>query len=194
MKNLILIFILVVFTCCNRHRNHPGWDYFPDMFYSTAYETYTDNPNFTDSMTMRVPSAGAVPRGHVPFEYTVSTPSRTAAGNELVNPFSPTPENIEKGRSEYTIFCVGCHGPSGTGDGQLFTMGLYPLKPRPISGDKAAVLKDGEIYHTITLGFGSMGPHGSQVRPENRWKIVLYIREMQRSGAENQGGLQKDSI
>jgi len=40
-------------------------------------------------------------------------------------------------------------------------------------------LKDGEIFHTITLGFGSMGAHGAQIRPEDRWKIVLYIRSLQ---------------
>ena len=47
-------------------------------------------------------------------------------------------------------------------------------------------LKDGEIFHSITLGFGSMGAHGSQIRTEDRWKLVLYIRRLQ---AEAEGNL-----
>lgn len=179
MKKALIILSLAVLAGCDRHRNHPGWDYFPDMFYSTAYETYTDNPNFADGKTMRTPVAGSIPREHVPFEYTISSVSRAKAGAELVNPFKAEEANIERGKEAYRIFCIGCHGPSGAGDGHLFTAGLYPMKPRPIVGQAAAPLRDGEIYHTITLGFGSMGPHGSLVRPDDRWKIVLYIRQLQ---------------
>jgi hypothetical protein len=57
---------------------------------------------------------------------------------------------------------------------------LYPLKPRDISAGPTARLKDGQIYHTITLGFGSMMPHSAQIRPEDRWKLVLYVRELQK--------------
>lgn len=179
MRKLLLLAAIIILAACDRTRNHPGWDYFPDMFYSTAYETYTENPNFIDSMTMRVPPAGAIPKNHVPFEYTVSADSRKKAGEELKNPFEPTEINIRRGREAYEIFCTGCHGPAGQGDGVLFTMGLYPMKPRPVAGEGAAILSDGEIYHTITLGFGSMGPHGSQVMPDDRWKIVNYLRYMQ---------------
>jgi mono/diheme cytochrome c family protein len=179
MRNLVFILILVAFTGCDRHRNHPGWDYFPDMFYSTAYETYTENPNFPDEKTMRTPVQGTIPRDHVPFQYTISADSRMKAGAELKNPLPAVDENLSQGKRTYEIFCIGCHGPSGAGDGYLFTSGLYPMKARPVAGPGAAQLRDGEIYHTITLGFGSMGPHGSLVLPDDRWKIVLYIRQLQ---------------
>ncbi|HEX2920442.1 MAG TPA: cytochrome c [Bacteroidales bacterium] len=179
MRKLLFLAILMSLAGCDRDRNHPGWDYFPDMFYSTAYESYTENPNFSDSMTMRVPPEGSIARGHLPFEYTINPESRAKAGNEIKNPFELTEANIQRGKEAYEIFCIGCHGVSGEGDGNLFKSGLYPLKPRPISGNMAAALKDGEIYHTITLGLGSMGPHGSQVRPDDRWKIINYIRQMQ---------------
>lgn len=179
MKNALIILALIILVGCDRHRNHPGWDYFPDMFYSTAYETYADNPNFEDGKTMRTPVEGSIPRGHVPFEYTISAESRAKAGAELNNPFTAEPELVERGKKAYELFCIGCHGPTGQGDGHLFSSGLYPMKPRPIAGQGAAALRDGEIYHTITLGFGSMGPHGSLVMPDDRWKIVLYIRQLQ---------------
>ena len=37
--------------------------------------------------------------------------------------------------------------------------------------------KDGEIFHSITVGFGIMGAHGGMIRQEDRWKIILHIRE-----------------
>jgi len=181
---VLLVFLLVNLVACNRDRNNPGWDYFPDMFYSTAYETNTKNPNFENGMTMRVPVAGTIPREFIPFEYTNDPESRKMAGEELVNPFLKSPETLSRGKLIYTTFCIGCHGIEGNGDGRLFTSGLYPLKPLTLSGESAVKLKDGEIYHTITLGIRSMGAHGSQIRPDDRWKLILYIRTLQEDAAK----------
>lgn len=178
-KTIFLVFLLMNLYSCNRNRNNPGWDYFPDMFYSTAYETNSKNPNFENGMTMRVPVPGTVPRDFTPFEYTNDPESRIKAGKELANPFLMTPETLSRGKVIYTTFCIGCHGIAGKGDGHLYTSGLYPIKPLSLSGDTASKLKDGEIYHTITLGIRSMGAHGSQIRPDDRWKLVLYTRKLQ---------------
>ena len=176
---VLLVFLLVNLVACNRDRNNPGWDYFPDMFYSTAYETNTKNPNFENGMTMRAPVAGTISREFIPFEYTNDPESRKLAGKELINPLLKSPEALSRGKQVYATFCIGCHGIAGNGDGRLFTSGLYPLKPLTLSGESAVKLKDGEIYHTITLGIRSMGAHGSQIRPDDRWKLVLYVRTLQ---------------
>jgi mono/diheme cytochrome c family protein len=178
-NSALLALLALALLSCDRSRNNPGWDYFPDMFYSTAYESYSGNPNFKDDMTMRTPPDGTVPVDYTPFDYTLDPESRIKAGKDLVNPFVSSEENVARGRSIYGTFCLGCHGAKGEGDGRLFTSKLYPLKPRSLVAASAADLKDGEIYHTITLGFGSMGAHGGQVRPDDRWKLVLYIRTLQ---------------
>jgi mono/diheme cytochrome c family protein len=178
---LTVLFITgILISSCDRNRNMRGYDFIPDMVYSKAYDTYSENPNFKDSMTMRVPVNGTVPRGFIPFRYPIDTISRAKAGMELVNPYLPTEEVIARGKLMFTTFCIGCHGDLGKGDGQLFSSGLYPLKPRDISAEPTAIRKDGEIYHTITLGFGSMGAHGAQIKPDDRWKLVLYVRELQK--------------
>ncbi len=178
-RTVFLVLLSALLFSCDRNRRTTGWDYFPDMFYSTAYETFTKNPNFNDGMTMRVPVTGTVPRGYTPFNYTIDPESRIKAGNELVNPFSASKETLLQGKKIYTIFCFGCHGETGVGNGPLFEKGLYPMEPRNLTDNESVRLKDGEIYHTITLGFGTMGAHGSQIREEDRWKLVLYIRELQ---------------
>jgi mono/diheme cytochrome c family protein len=181
ISSTITVFLLVVLLfSCDRQRNMRGYDFVPDMVYSRAYETYSDNPNFKDSASMRIPVPNTVPVGFLPFRYTNDTISRVKAGKELVNPFTATAEVIERGKLIFTTFCIHCHGKGGAGDGYLFTSGLYPLQPKNLSGETASKLKDGEIYHTITLGIRSMGAHGSQIKPDDRWKLVLYIRELQK--------------
>jgi len=180
IRIMILLFSGMILWSCDRQKSMRGYDFIPDMVYSRAYDTYSKNPNFKDSMTMRVPVNGTVPRGFTPFRYTIDSASRTKAGLELVNPFVATDDVLARGKLIFTTFCIGCHGATGKGDGQLYSSGLYPLKPREISGAPTSKLMDGEIFHTITLGFGSMMPHGSQIRTEDRWKLVLYVRELQK--------------
>ncbi|MBG0858228.1 MAG: cytochrome c, partial [Bacteroidales bacterium] len=131
----------------------------------------------------------SVPQGFLPFRYTIDPEERIRAGQELRNPFLPTVEAVERGELIFTTFCIGCHGAGGKGDGQLYSSGLYPLKPRDLSGEVVRQLKDGEIFHTITLGFGSMGAHGSQVKPDDRWKLVKFIRKLQ-----DEAAMKPDSI
>ena len=179
-----LILFSMVLNGCNRERNNPGWDYFPDMFYSTAYETFSKNPNFNNGMTMREPVPGTVARDFIPFDYTIDPESRIKAGMELVNPFFPTSDILVRGKEVYTVFCSECHGIKGDGEGYLFTSGLYSLKPKTLNDSTVGKLKDGEIFHTITLGLGFMGAHGSQIGPDDRWKVVLYIRELHKEAPE----------
>lgn len=182
---------IIISASCDRDRNNPGWDYFPDMFYSEAYETYTPNPNFPDGKTMREPVEGTVPREMTPFNYSIEEEDRFRAGEELANPYKDDAEAIIRGKEVFTAFCANCHGEKGDGTGYLHTSGRYIAVPRSLVGDIAVKLKDGEIYHSITLGYGSMGPHGSQIRPEDRWKTINYIRYVLQPEAQETGNTTK---
>ena len=162
---------------CDRTRSTTGWDYMPDMYYSNAYESYTANPDFNDSMTMRVPVEGTVPKGMVPYTLENNDADRVAAGNALVNPLEVNEMNLAGGKAAYEVFCIDCHGEKGDGKGYLFTSQRYPYPPADLTSDKVKALKDGEIYHVVTVGFGIMGAHGSMIGPDKRWEIILYIRE-----------------
>jgi mono/diheme cytochrome c family protein len=174
-----IIYILLVplfLASCDRSRSSTGWDYMPDMYYSNAYESYTPNPNFEDDMTMRLPVEGTVPREMLPFPWENNEEDRLAAGETLVNPLEPGPQNLEEGRAAYGVFCMSCHGESGDGTGYLFTSGRYPYPPASLVNEKVKVLKDGEIYHSITVGYGIMGAHGAMIESGERWKIIMHIR------------------
>ena len=89
-------------------------------------------------------------------------------------------EDIKKGREHFNIFCSNCHGLQGKGDGYLFSSGLFPAKPTSLVEARVKSMPDGEVYYVITMGSmsGLMGPHGSQVPPDDRWAIIHYVREL----------------
>ena len=180
IKKHIIAFIpalfLVLFISCDDDRNKRGWSYMPDMENSRAYETYSSNPNFNDSMTMRQPVEGTVPRGKIPFQYEKTEEALQKAGEKLQNPFGFSAKAIADGKTLYGQFCIHCHGEKGDGQGHLYTSGLYPYPPGNIISEKVQNRPDGEIFHIISAGYGIMGEHGSMIPEDDRWKIITYIR------------------
>ncbi len=178
IKGLAAMALITVFGSCDRDRNSTGWQYFDDMAHSAAYETYTPNPNFADGKTMRNPVEGTIPLGYQPYLYEKNDSDRVSAGKELVNPFEANPELLERGKAVYDVYCISCHGDKGDGKGFLFTSKKYPFPPANLLTDKIRNNPEGEIYHVITVGFGVMPQHGSQVRPDDRWKVAMYIKNV----------------
>jgi mono/diheme cytochrome c family protein len=82
-----------------------------------------------------------------------------------------------------------CHGKSGAGDGPLLIRedgsdGAYKSIP-PNYSDKLKTLKDGEIYHTIVYGKNDMGGYATHIKPEDRWKLIHYIKKLGGVGETN---------
>jgi mono/diheme cytochrome c family protein len=172
----ILLIAGMIFASCNRGANDPGWDYFPDMFYSPAYQTWSDNPVLEDGKTMQPPVEGTIPRNMIPFQYERTDEDRERAGQELVNPFPATAQVVERGSQVYSVYCMVCHGEKGDGLGHIFTSGRYLVPPSSLIDETARELPDGNIYHVISLGFGVMAEHGTLILPEDRWRAINYIR------------------
>lgn len=178
---LFLPYILLMMASCKHDRNHPGYAYMPDMYYSEPYDTYTPNPVFADSVTMQAPVNGTIPRGYMPYPYRAkSADDQKLAGEELFNPVMADEAVLIRGKAQYEIYCAMCHGLKGKGDGSLFKSGKFTALPTSLVGDLVQNKKDGEIYHVITVGSlsGLMGAHGPQITPADRWSIIHYVREM----------------
>ena len=180
MKNIFTIGLIIVFfaiVSCDRDKNNPGYDYFPDMAYSKAYETYAPNPNFADGKTLQMPITGTISRDAENYPYK-KTDEDIPKAAKLKNPFLPDNQNISRGKLVYNTICLQCHGEKADGSGHLFLSGKYPYPPADLVHGRIDMKKDGELYHTITVGFGIMGAHGLIVQPDDRWKIVLYLRSL----------------
>jgi mono/diheme cytochrome c family protein len=176
-RSAIVLATLLLFSGCDRGPNDPGWDYFPGMAYSPAYQTWSENPVLPEGKTMQNPVPGTIPRNMIPYQYEKTDEDLARAGRELFSPLEPSDEIAAQGKKLYTFYCKNCHGEKGDGLGHLFTSGKFLVPPRSLVSDVVKELPDGSIYHVITVGFGVMAEHGYIVRPDERWKIIQYIRQ-----------------
>ncbi len=175
---LSLILVAIVFSSCTHDRKKPGLQYMDDMVTPIAYEDYSPNPVFANGQTEQTPVKGTIARGKMPYPYARTAEGQKMAGEQLHNPYKASKEVLERGKAKFDIYCMICHGSSGRGDGTLFTSGKFSAPPTDLMGERVQNLPDGEIYHVITKGSiaGLMGAHGSQIKPDDRWKIVTYIK------------------
>ena len=170
---------------CGAEGDHPGFEFMPNMYRSPSYETYSENPVFKNGITSQLNVEGTIPRGFTPFEYNNTLKDYLRAGNELSNPLTLDVKTLAEGKKLYEMFCAHCHGTKGDGKGSIKhpVYGAIPaysdaIAPRR-SGATMSELNDGQIFHTIVFGLNAMGPHASQLRQEERWKIVHYVHELQ---------------
>lgn len=185
---LIAGFVLSVFSSCSHDPKKPGYEYMPDMYRSASYETNSHNPNFSDGMTNRTPVAGTIPVGFIKFPFAGTREGYDAASAEWKIPAEyRTDANLTEGKRLYSNYCIECHGAEGNGDGPVVQGGFAPppsySKGNSSRGGKMSDLTEGKIYHTITYGLNMMGSHASQLLPQERMKIVMYVQTLQKLGA-----------
>jgi mono/diheme cytochrome c family protein len=91
---------------------------------------------------------------------------------------------LKRGREQFGVHCAACHGMSGRGGigtDAHGIVGAYGLSVAP--ADVTAALyrsqPDGQLFHTIGHGKGSMPGYGHQVRVADRWAIVGHLRVLQ---------------
>ncbi|MBO0930763.1 c-type cytochrome [Fibrella aquatilis] len=182
----------LLLSSCGDDHNDTGTQYAPQMYDAVGYEPYrqvkanTINPY---GLNMRDPARGTVarPNYHTSFGkgdsttkdlmiYNIPKDSIAIAERTLVNPIASNAANLDEGKILYGRFCIHCHGENGKGDGLVGKE--YAGVPNYSVGDYKT-MNDGHIFHVITHGKGRMWPHGSQMTPEERWKIVLYVHKLQ---------------
>jgi mono/diheme cytochrome c family protein len=95
------------------------------------------------------------------------------------DPMAELNSSIQRGAKIYGVYCVSCHGASGAGDGPVAKRGFPP--PPPLPTGKSATMKDGQLFHILTYGQGSMAPMAAQLTRDRRWDVINYVRSLQAS-------------
>jgi len=171
-----------------------GTEYMPDMYRGPAYETYSVNPLFKDSMSSRQPVAGTVARGNAIYndidrqmsyefmmaKYPPTPEGYELAGTSLKNPIEATSECMAEGKRLFENYCLICHGATGQGDGPV-VQNNGP-KPPAYTSDQLNNLTEGKMFHSINYGKNMMGSHASQLTPTQRWMIIRYVQTLQHGG------------
>jgi mono/diheme cytochrome c family protein len=191
---------LGLLSCGGAHGNDPGRAYMPDMYYARAYEAYGYNmvDGEYDSLASRgiqyngLTVPGSVARGDMlPYHLTNDSAGLRAA-DAIRNPLDTLSKSrlmMKEGERLYLVNCGICHGTALDGNGPLYKggEGPYPAKPQVLNDAQAKSWTDGHMYHVITFGKGAMGSYASNLRPEQRWLVVSYIRS-------RQGGAASDTV
>lgn len=108
------------------------------------------------------------------------------ATSDVNQPATPSPAgapgSVQRGAKVYGIFCVSCHGATGAGDGPVAKRGFPP--PPPLTTGKSAKMKDGQLFHILTYGQGSMSSMAAQLDRNRRWDVINYVRSMQEGAVQ----------
>lgn len=162
--------------------SEPNYEFLPGMVYSIPYDSFAANPNFPDGKTLQPPIPGTIARGQLPLYLRATEKGAARASRELQNPFAPgDADQLRRGAKAYAIFCIPCHGPAGRGDGLVTQRGFPP--PPSLLTYKSQTMADGQLFYILTRGQGNMPPYAAQVTFDDRWKIILHIRSLQKKEA-----------
>lgn len=150
-----------------------------DMHVQPKQNPLSRSDFYPDQRSARPLVEGTVARGELhddTYYYTGNIGSNP--GDYL--PFPVTKEVLERGRERYNIYCAICHSRVGDGRGFVPSRGFSKMPP---SFHTARLQKAplGYFFDVITNGYGIMPDYASQISPEDRWKIVAYVRALQLS-------------
>ncbi len=188
-RNGILLAVLAaelaLIVALNPDYSRPNVEFLPDMAHQPRFSAFAANPYFPDHKTLRVPVAGTIPRNLPPLGFTASPDDAVRAGKELVNPFRPNDlRALARGEVVFRRFCVPCHGASGKGDGPVARRGYPP--PQPLTGEAAIQIPDGQMFHIVTFGRVMMPSYAKQISREDRWRVILYVRALQKKQRQSE--------
>lgn len=209
IKSFVLgVGIAVALAGCKAGGDNPGLEFAPNMYHSVPYDPLTQVTDTTAgmwvtsieypdghgeyfnsnklnayAMNMREPAKNTVKRnaqGWLP--YRIPKDSLTYAARTLKNPLDSTAAIVGEGKVLYEMYCDHCHGPKGKGDGKVAELDgqVKYAGIANLTSDALKNISEGHIFHVITQGKGLMWAHGSQISPEDRWKIAKYVKTLQK--------------
>ena len=149
-----------------------------------AYRATKDTEIFADGTMMRQPVAGTVPRGFlreddhlvlgvVDGEPAVKFPLALAA----------TDATRARGKNRFAIYCAPCHGKDGDGQGVVSQAKGLLVPPPSFFDARLKEMPNGKVFQAMSNGVnnGNMPAYNVQLSLQDRWAVVAFIREMQRT-------------
>lgn len=177
----LLLISIVMISCRGQLSDKPPIHPQQNMHDQERFNAQQENPFFENNMAMRPPVEGTVARGLLRHDVALFE-GQDEDGNYITeNPMELNRDFLNRGRQMYDIYCAMCHG--GTGDGQGIIMtGDYGYVPAPTFHRSASYeMPEGELYSAIANGIRNMPAYNTQIKVEDRWAIVAYIRALQES-------------
>lgn len=180
MKWSFLVFVIL--SLGYLFYKHSGWfpyshnpmQYMPNMHHTRALIPLRGYEFFANGSGVRVPPAGTLAINQVPYPYKKET--LAADVPKAPNKLPVSREVVLRGQLMFNTYCIVCHGPKGLGDG--FVVPKFP-QPPSLQSEKIRNYADSQIFHVITVGQNTMNSYAPQIREDDRWSIIHYIRVLQ---------------
>jgi len=158
-----------------------------DMDSQPKYKAQRENPFFADKRATRPAIDGTVAvddardddkfyKGKEGDAWARTFPSQITL-NEAT---------MERGRERFGIYCTPCHGQIGLGDGMVakradsLAQGTW-IPPTNMTQEYLRQMPVGELFNSISNGIRNMPGYAPQIKTEDRWAIIMYLRALQRS-------------
>lgn len=172
---LPLVGLVFVAVACSQPGDGP-WrstgsypiDIFQEMHYNQSYKA-------------QEPPRLAPPVGSVPITGAeLPLPDFRAEAAALTSPLTAIDADaslLEHAGVLYHINCSACHGNLSGGDGPVGLLFNDYGAPQPpaFTSDRITALNEGEVFWSVTTGFGLMPPFKNLLKPEERWLLAHLV-------------------
>jgi len=165
---------------------HPN----PNMDTQEKLKPYRASTFFADGRAMQTPPEGTVARtmggDSARDAFFVATDSHMYEGKKdgefawtFPEQIATNDATIARGQQRYGIYCKPCHGE---GDGKGTVADKLMIPPPDFNQERINNLALGDIFNTISHGknLPNMPSYGKQISVEDRWAIVMYVRDYMR--------------
>lgn len=149
-----------------------------DMHDQPKYVPLRGSTFFTDARSARPLVEGTVARGHLHDDELMYT-GKVNGQDATMFPARVDAATMTRGRERFEIYCAPCHGRTGQGNGMIVLRGYR--RPPSFHEERLRSAPVGHFFDVITNGFGAMPDYAAQVRAEDRWAIIAYLRALQLS-------------
>ena len=148
------------------------------MHDAPRYDPYEASPVFPGGASAQPLVEGTVARGYLDDDEQLYTGK---VGGKFADtfPFPITEAELNRGQQRFNVYCSPCHGRTGEGNGMVVQRGLKQAASYHV--DRLRQMPPGYFFDVITNGFGIMPDYRMQITPEDRWRIVAYVRALQLS-------------
>jgi hypothetical protein len=147
-----------------------------DMQDQPKYKPLAESKFFADHRSERPMVDDTVPRGYLRTDLARYTGKMNGADVNYF-PFPITRADLTRGQDRFNIYCSPCHSRVGDGNGLIVKRGYR--NPPSYYTDRLLKAPLGHFFDVITNGFGAMPSYASRVIPDDRWRIIAYIRVLQ---------------
>jgi mono/diheme cytochrome c family protein len=118
-------------------------------------------------------------RCHATAVYPYTTFQEAEAELRSAGAAASTRELLARGENRFNAFCAPCHSVSGQDTTEVVRKGMQ--KPPSLLQNAPNALFGCALYHIISAGQNIMPGYADKLKPEDRWAVVAYMRELQKA-------------